>query len=93
MKSIIQSDTDVCFFCQGRPTETHHVIGGAHINRVYCDEDGLVIRVCRTCHDKLHNGPGSAVLTRKLRQLGQEKYEARIGTRADFMKRYGKNWL
>ena len=93
MKSIIQTDTGVCFFCQGRPTETHHVIGGAHINRVYCDEDGLVIRVCRTCHDKLHNGPGSAVLTRKLRQLGQEKYEARIGTRADFMKRYGKNWL
>ena len=93
MKSIIQTDTGVCFFCQGRPTETHHVIGGAHINRVYCDEDGLVIRVCRTCHNKLHNGPGSAVLTRKLRQLGQEKYEARIGTRADFMKRYGKNWL
>ena len=55
MKSILQTDGTFCFYCQGYATETHHVIGGAHSNRVFCEEDGLTIRVCRRCHDKIHS--------------------------------------
>ena len=93
MKSILQSDDTYCFYCGGWATDRHHVIGGSHSNRVYCDEDGLVIRVCRRCHDKLHS---SADLSHRLRKLAQEKWEARSSAenpRKEWMKRYGRNYL
>ena len=94
MKSIVQTDLDYCFYCQGNPTDTHHIFGAS--NRKLSDEDGLVIRVCRNCHNKLHNGPGSADLSRKLRQLAQTKWEANYKCDGDprtaFMLRYGRNW-
>lgn len=93
MKSILQTDGTFCFYCQGYATETHHVIGGAHSNRVYCEEDGLTIRVCRRCHDKIHS---SATLSRSLKKLAQEKWEARSmaeNPRKEWMKRYGRSWI
>ena len=93
MKSILQEDDGFCYYCGGWATETHHVIGGSHSNRVYCEEDGLVIRVCRRCHDKLHS---SADLSRKLRKKAQEKWEASSTSenpRTEWMKRYGRSWI
>ena len=93
MKSILQSDDKFCFYCGGWATDRHHCLGGSHSNRVYCDEDGLVIRVCRRCHDKLHS---SADLSHRLRALAQEKWEARSSAenpRTEWMKRYGRNYL
>lgn len=93
MKSILQNDDKFCFYCGGWATDRHHVIGGSHSNRVYCDEDGLVIRVCRRCHNKLHS---SADLSHRLRALAQEKWEARSSAdnpRAEWMKRYGRSYL
>lgn len=93
MKSILQADPTYCFYCGGWATDRHHCLGGSHSNRVYCDEDGLVIRVCRRCHDKLHS---SADLSHRLRALAQEKWEERStaeNPRTEWMKRYGRNYL
>lgn len=99
MKSILQSDDGVmCFYwgqepqCQGWATETHHCIGGSHSNRVFCEEDGLTVRVCRRCHDKLHS---SSTMMYKLRAFAQEKWEARStaeNPRKAWIRRYGKNY-
>lgn len=93
MNSIIQSDPEFCFYPDcGRPaTDWHHIFGGP--NRKLSEADGLKIHCCHECHMRIHNGPESKARMEALHRLGQEKYEARIGSRADFMKRYGKNWL
>lgn len=93
MKSIIQTDTDKCFICgKAYGSEWHHVFGG-NPNRRFSEEDGLKIRVCRSCHAEIHEGPNTEALQRALHKLGQEKYEAQIGTHEEFVKRYGRNWL
>lgn len=93
MRSIIQTDTDFCFYPEcGKPaTEWHHIFGGPR--RKWSERDGLVIHCCHECHFKIHNGPESKSRMDALHKLGQEKFEALIGTHDDFMKRYEKNWL
>ena len=91
MRSIIQTD-DKCFLCHmAYGTDTHHIFGAA--NRKFSEEDGLKIRVCRTCHDAIHFSDRSGEIQQKLHQLGQMKWEDKYGSREEFMKRYGRNWL
>ena len=93
MRSILQTDDDKCFICRmAFGSETHHVFPG-NPNRRHSDEDGLTIRVCRHCHEELHCGKHSGDMMDKLQRLGQEKYEALIGTREQFRARYGRSWL
>lgn len=94
MKSIIQTDDGFCLFCHGIATDTHHCLGGS--NRRLADQDGLTIRLCRQCHDKVHNGKQSKALTQKLHRLAQTKWEANClegNPREEWMKRYGRNYL
>ncbi len=65
-----------------------HLLGGS--TRRLCDEDKLVVPLCFNCHRKKTD---DAKWTLEYRQLGQRVYEAKIGTREQFMKRYGKNYL
>lgn len=102
MKSIVQLESDKCFLCgKAFGSETHHVFG-KNPQRSYSDADGLTIRVCRQCHDEIHEGSNSRQLMKALHQLGQEKWEAYYGPvitaegkdpRTAFMERYGKNYL
>lgn len=93
MRSIIQTDDDKCFICQmAFGSEEHHIFPG-NPNRRHSEEDGLKIRVCRHCHEELHCGKKSGEMMDKLQRLGQEKYEAMIGTREQFRERYGRSWL
>ena len=98
MKSIVQEDESVCFLCgrNGRfdPLETHHIFGG-NPNRKHSDEDGLTVRLCGNgCH---RNGQYAVHRNEKvmahLHMIGQEAYEEKVGTRAKFIKRYGRNYL
>ena len=91
MKSIIQTD-ESCFLChQAIGTEWHHIFSGP--NRKFSEADGLKIRVCRSCHEAIHCGKHSGDLQKCLHKLGQVKWESTYGTREQFMKRYGRNWL
>lgn len=96
-KSIVQNDEKTCFLC-GRNgardrLEKHHIFGGA--NRKLSDEDGLFIWICGDrCH---RNGRlsahKSAVTATLLHEIGQKAWEKAYGSRAEFAKRYGKNFL
>ena len=78
----------VCFLCgrYGR-LDTHHIFGGP--NRGLSDEDGLTVKLCRTCHEAAHKYKYVHDL---LHQKGQEEYE-KTHTREEFMRRYGRSWL
>ncbi len=94
--SIMQKDK-VCYLC-GRngsedPLELHHCFGAA--NRTHSDQDGLVVWLCGDrCH---RNGSGAVHRNHAtdlfLKEEAQMAWESCYGTREDFIKRYGKNYL
>lgn len=97
-KSIMQDLSEPrCYLC-GRngsmdPLEIHHCLGGP--NRKHSDQDGLVVLLCgERCH---RNGKKSAHRCKetsdRLKADAQRAYEEQIGTREQFLDRYGKNYL
>lgn len=91
MKSILQTDSK-CYVCQmAVGTEEHHIFGAS--NRKHSEADGLKVRICHRCHERIHFSPKDGGKTlRLLQQAGQAKYEE-THTREEFMKRYGRSWL
>ncbi len=94
-KSIITDYENICFLC-GRPAEgEHHLLFGTGKRRL-AEEDGLKIPICNQCHTlgvvtgRIHDNPMAEKLSK---MLGQALYETRIGSRQEFMKRYGKSYL
>ena len=69
--------------------EKHHVMNG-HGYRDKSEEDGLFCFVHPTCHKYIHEHPMTA---RTLKMRSQKVYEAELGTREQFIKRYGKNYI
>lgn len=96
-KSIMQLDDNECYLCGANGTmdylHWHHVFGGS--NRKNSEKYGLKVRICgQQCHE---NGPNAVHMNRevdmKLKEDGQRAFEARHGTREDFMRIFGKNYL
>lgn len=90
-KSIIpQDDERKCYLCgDWNATDTHHCIFGT-ANRRKADEDGLTVRLCATCHRRLHDHGEGKVL---LQQIAQHCWEAIYGDREDFIARFGKSYF
>ena len=95
MKSIVTEYTDICFFCQHPSECEHHLIFGNGL-RDLADEDGLKVPSCNKHHnmgqisERIHDNPMAEKLSK---MLGQAVWESHYGTREQFMKRYGKNYL
>lgn len=99
MKSIIQTSKE-CFLC-GMTTpsgfwdglEEHHVFFGS--NRKKSEKRGLKVWLCgETCH---RNGKKAVHRNREtdlfIKRQAQEVYENTYGSRADFIKEFGKSYL
>lgn len=96
MESIVTEYKSICFFC-GKPAECeHHLVFGNGV-RELAEQDGLKVPSCNKCHTmaiKVSERVHDNVMAEKLsKMLGQMAYEAKIGSRADFRKRYGKSYL
>ena len=96
-KSIMQEDRTCCYLCKRNgssdPLEEHHIFGGA--NRKLSEKDGLKVCLCgRLCH---RNGIGAVHKNKqasdRLKAEAQKAWEERYGTRGQFVKRYGRNYL
>lgn len=94
-KSIVTDNDFACYFC-GKPAVCeHHLIFGKGI-RDLAEEDGLKVPVCNTCHTigtlsgRIHDNSMAEKLSKK---LGQAIYESKLGTREQFVKRYGRSYL
>lgn len=94
MKSIIQQGEERrCFIC-GRTTflEKHHIFGGA--NRKNSEKYGLTVDLCHFCHNEPPKGAHHNEVTMNyLHRVGQKAFEKVHGSRADFMKIFGKNYI
>lgn len=90
-KSIIHTEyTDSCFLCGQYATETHHCLHGQG-RRKLADEDGLTVRLCRSCHTNLHD---HGTCDRKLQKIAQKAWMRENNkTVNDFIRRYGKNYI
>lgn len=95
MQSIVTEYRENCIFC-GRPTnEEHHLLFGSASRRL-AEEDGLKVPCCENCHTqnevrcRVHDNPMAEKLSK---MLGQAIYEAKIGSREDFRRRYGVSYL
>lgn len=95
MKSIVTEYDSICFFC-GRPAECeHHLVFGVSA-RDLSEKDGLKVPSCNKCHNmgevkcRVHDNPMAEKLSK---MLGQAIYEAKIGSREEFRKRYGVSYL
>lgn len=87
----MQDDETECYLCgkyMGRG-EKHHVMNG-HGYREKSEADGLFCFVHPQCHKYIHAHP---ITARTLKMRAQRIYEAEIGNREEFVKRYGKNYL
>ena len=88
MKKSIITDREDCYLCNKRGTDTHHCLYGN--KRAAADRFGLTVRLCRECHIKVHNGHESGEY---LKRLAQQVFEKQIGTREEFIKEFGRNYL
>lgn len=88
---MLQQNEDICYLCNKFMTvkNKHHIFNGGGY-RDKCEQDRLYCYVHPTCHRYIHD---HAMTARTLKQRGQKYYEENIGTREEFIKRYGKNYL
>ena len=95
MKSIIK-ESKSCFFC-GSETglEKHHCMHGT-ANRKLADADGLWVYLCPECHRGTYGvhgckGHDNDMTLKRAAEYAWLKVNGK--TVADWIKRYGKNWL
>lgn len=92
MKSILQEDTDYCFFCGRYGTEIHHIFFGT-ANRKLSDKYGMVVGLCYNHHrgrQGIHNG--NRELDIMLKQIAQTRFR-QVYPEVDFLAVFGKNFL
>lgn len=92
--SIMTSDEGVCYLCGSYNwIEHHHVFGAA--NRSKSTKYGLVVPLCKWCHNEPPKGVHQNKETRQyLQQIAQQKaMEHYHWTIDDFRSIFGKNYL
>ena len=93
-KSIIDRDMkNRCFIC-GKTgyTERHHIYGSA--NRKYSEQYGLTVYLCPECHRTSEiSAHRNKEVRITLQRIGQRAFEEKCGSREQFVKTFGKNYL
>lgn len=92
-KSIITEDMGFCIVCGSPYVEVHHCLHGV-ANRKLADKYKLVVPLCRKHHtgslDSVHR---NAEMDLRFKQIAQEAFEAKKGSREDFIRIFGKSYL
>ena len=63
-------DYESCYECGRRATDMHHCLHGA--DKKISERDGLMVPLCRECHNKVHHQGGE--LDNKLKQEAQRTF-------------------
>ena len=91
-KSILQTDRE-CWVCKSqRNLHRHHVIFGT-ANHKWSEKLGLTVYLCYEHHEGNTGVHHNRDLDLRLKQYAQEVFEAKIGTREDFRKIFGKSYI
>lgn len=81
-----------CVYCGSPNTHIHHIFFGA-ANRKKADSWGYVIPLCREHHlgaNGIHRNRGMDL---RWKELAQRHYEEHHGSRANFIKEFGRSYL
>ena len=100
---MITKYMDFCIICSKPKDDVHHCFKG-HKQRHLADADGLVIPVCRECHEKIHKHKELNVLVERIGQLAWEREQLisnqelpfddlSAAVREDFRSRYGRSYI
>lgn len=92
-KSII-SNEQKCFICETPLNlHRHHIFYGT-ANRKLSEEYGCWVYLCENHHNWSNKGVHfNKELDRYLKRICQIKWEKRYGTREDFIRIFGRNYL
>lgn len=90
-KSILQKNTEECFFCKStRWLEWHHIFNAS--NKKHSEKYGMMIRVCHWCHNEpplgIHHNKGAR---RRLQRLAQTRFE-NVFRDLNFIEIFGRNY-
>ena len=92
LDSVFTTDMDHCLFTGTAPVERHHIFGGAY--RKKSERFGFVVPLRPDLHPNgVHAGPQAKEIDTKLKQMAQGYWEDHFGTREEFMREFGKNYL
>ena len=92
-KSIITEEMGFCIVCGSPYAEVHHCLHGV-ANRKLADKYKLVVPLCRKHHTGCMNSVHrNAAMDLRFKQIAQEAFEAKKGSREDFIRIFGKSYL
>lgn len=99
MESIVTKHMNLCIICNSPVSDIHHLVMGKG-RRKLADEDGLIVPLCRLCHDEIHkNSYAANELSKICGQLAFEKHLIAMEgisedeARERFRKRFGKSYI
>lgn len=95
MKSIVTEYDNICIFCGRQAEAEHHLIFGtaAENSVIRTDSRFRFVITVTTWANKLHRIHDNPMAERLSKMLGQAMFEAKIGSREEFRKRYGRSYL
>ncbi len=86
--SVFTSDLDHCYICRRKRNDLHEIFGGA--KRLNSIKYGLVLPLCRECHERIHSDIDFSEFWKK---EGQAYWEQNIASREEFIGVFGRNYL
>ena len=94
LKSVLVDDMEHCFKTGSPYYHIHHIFPGSRRKR--SEKYGFVIPVAPWLHeftkDSIHANPNKG-LDLELKQMSQKYFEVHYGSREDFIKVFGRNYL
>lgn len=94
LTSVFTDDMDHCIETGTTQFHRHHIFGASNRNK--SEKYGFVIPIAYYLHEfqegSIHNNPNEG-LDLKWKQKAQEYYEEHYGTREQFIKEFGRNYL
>jgi len=95
LKSVFTDDMDHCMFTGSSPVERHHIfynMGGGMKKK--CEKYGFIAPLRPDLHPNgVYAGKDAKDVDLKLKTMAQSYYEEHYGTREEFIREFGKNYL
>lgn len=85
--SVMTNDLEHCYICNQQRCDLHEVFAGS--NRKTSMKYGLVIPVCRECHENISN---DIKLTKKLHEIGKKVFK-QVYRAENFIEVFGKSYI
>lgn len=92
LKSAFTEDMDHCYFTGKSPVERHHIFGGAY--RKKSEKYNFIVPLSPELHPNgVHAGKDAREIDECLKKMAQLHFESCKGTREEFIKEFGRNYL